>query len=68
MPVTPTAAHLACGDPRPAARDHSRPGAERRADTAALDSDRYDAVTIAAVADDEETLRLLLAMWAPVPA
>ncbi len=31
------------------------------ADTAALDNDRYDAVTIAAVADDEATLRLLLA-------
>ena len=29
--------------------------------TAALDKDRYDAVTIAAVADDEETLRVLLA-------
>ena len=31
------------------------------ADTASLDHDRYDAVTIAAVADDEETLRVLLA-------
>jgi ankyrin repeat protein len=31
------------------------------ASTAALDQDRYDAVTIAAVADDEETLRVLLA-------
>lgn len=31
------------------------------ADTAALENDRYDAVTIAAVADDEETLALLLA-------
>ena len=30
----------------------------------ALDRDRYDAVTIAAVADDEETLRLLLALGA----
>lgn len=30
-------------------------------DSGALDHDRYDAVTIAAVADDEETLRLLLA-------
>lgn len=30
------------------------------ADTAALDADRYDAVTIAAVADDEATLQLLL--------
>jgi uncharacterized protein len=34
------------------------------ADTAALDNDRYDAVTIAAVADDEATLRLLLARGA----
>jgi ankyrin repeat protein len=31
------------------------------ADPGALDKDRYDAVTIAAVADDEETLRVLLA-------
>jgi uncharacterized protein len=31
------------------------------ADTGALESGRYDAVTIAAVADDEETLRILLA-------
>lgn len=30
------------------------------ADTAALDHDRYDAVTIAAVADDEATLQVLL--------
>ncbi len=30
------------------------------ADTSALDADRYDAVTIAAVADDEETLAMLL--------
>lgn len=34
------------------------------ADPAALDNDRYDAVTIAAVADDEETLQLLLALGA----
>jgi ankyrin repeat protein len=34
---------------------------EAGADTGALDGDRYDAVTIAAVADDDETLRLLLA-------
>jgi uncharacterized protein len=34
------------------------------ADTAALDDDRYDAVTIAAVADDAATLRLLLARGA----
>lgn len=31
------------------------------ADHAALESDRYDAVTIASVADDEESLRVLLA-------
>ncbi len=31
------------------------------ADPGALENDRYDAVTIAAVADDEETLRVLLA-------
>jgi len=31
------------------------------ADSAVLERDRYDAVTIAAVADDEETLRVLLA-------
>ena len=31
------------------------------ADPASLDHDRYDAVTIAAVADDEESLRVLLA-------
>lgn len=34
------------------------------ADTGALDHDRYDAVTIAAVADDEETLALLLGLGA----
>ena len=34
------------------------------ADPAALDSGRYDAVTIAAVADDEDTLRLLLSLGA----
>jgi len=34
------------------------------ADTAAFENGRYDAVTIAAVADDEETLRLLLAAGA----
>jgi len=33
-------------------------------DTGALDDDRYDAVTIAAVADDEETLHTLLAAGA----
>ena len=34
------------------------------ADLGALENDRYDAVTIAAVADDEETLRVLLALGA----
>ena len=34
------------------------------ADLGALDNDRYDAVTIAAVADDEETLRVLLSLGA----
>ena len=38
--------------------------ADARADLGQLDNDRYDAVTIAAVADDEETLRLLLARGA----
>ena len=34
------------------------------ADKSALENDRYDAVTIAAVADDEETLRTLLSLGA----
>jgi uncharacterized protein len=34
------------------------------ADTGALENDRYDAVTIAAVADDEDTLRTLLSLGA----
>jgi uncharacterized protein len=34
------------------------------ADLGALENDRYDAVTIAAVADDEETLRTLLSLGA----
>jgi ankyrin repeat protein len=34
------------------------------ADTGALENDRYDAVTIASVADDEATLRLLLSLGA----
>jgi ankyrin repeat protein len=42
-------------------RDAVRALLEAGADTAALDADRYDAVTIAAVADDEPTLALLLA-------
>ena len=38
--------------------------AKAGADLGALENDRYDAVTIAAVADDEETLRTLLALGA----
>ena len=38
--------------------------AKAGADLGLLEHDRYDAVTIAAVADDEETLRLLLALGA----
>lgn len=38
--------------------------AAHRADLGLLENDRYDAVTIAAVADDEATLRLLLALGA----
>jgi uncharacterized protein len=38
--------------------------AKAGADLGALDNDRYDAVTIASVADDEETLRVLLALGA----
>jgi ankyrin repeat protein len=38
--------------------------AEAGANLSALESDRYDAVTIAAVADDEDTLRLLLSLGA----
>jgi uncharacterized protein len=45
-------------------RDAIRLLAEAGADLGALENDRYDAVTIAAVADDEETLRLLLALGA----
>lgn len=45
-------------------REALRALARRGADLAALDRDRYDAVTIAAVADDEETLRLLLSLGA----
>jgi ankyrin repeat protein len=37
---------------------------EAGADLGALERDRYDAVTIAAVANDEETLRLLLSLGA----
>jgi uncharacterized protein len=38
--------------------------AKAGADLSALESERYDAVTIAAVADDEETLRVLLSLGA----
>lgn len=38
--------------------------AKAGADLSALENDRYDAVTIAAVADDEETLALLLSLGA----
>ena len=38
--------------------------AEAGANLGLLENDRYDAVTIAAVADDEETLRVLLALGA----
>ena len=38
--------------------------AKAGADLGALENDRYDAVTIAAVADDKETLRLLLSLGA----
>jgi uncharacterized protein len=42
-------------------RDAVRALIRAGANHAALDNDRYDAVTIAAVADDEDTLRVLLA-------
>ena len=45
-------------------RDVLRALAGAGADLGALENDRYDAVTIAAVADDEETLRVLLALGA----
>src|SRR5215470_9672514 len=45
-------------------RDAVRALIRAGANTAALESDRYDAVTIAAVADDEETLRVLLSLGA----
>lgn len=45
-------------------RDAVRALAEAGANLGALESDRYDAVTIAAVADDEETLRVLLSLGA----
>ena len=45
-------------------RDAIRALALAGAELGALESDRYDAVTIAAVADDEDTLRLLLELGA----
>jgi len=45
-------------------RDAVRALAKGGADLGALENDRYDAVTIAAVADDEETLSLLLSIGA----
>ena len=45
-------------------RDAIRALAKAGANLALLENDRYDAVTIAAVADDEETLRVLLSLGA----
>ena len=45
-------------------RDAIRALAQGKAELGALDNDRYDAVTIAAVADDEATLALLLQLGA----
>ena len=45
-------------------REVIRALAKAGADLGALENDRYDAVTIAAVADDEETLKALLALGA----
>jgi uncharacterized protein len=45
-------------------RDAIKALAAAGADLGLLENDRYDAVTIAAVADDEETLRVLLALGA----
>ena len=45
-------------------RDAIRALARAGADLNLLDNDRYDAVTIASVADDEETLRVLLSLGA----
>ena len=45
-------------------RDVMQALAKAGADLGAYDNDRYDAVTIAAVADDEDSLRLLLAAGA----
>jgi len=45
-------------------RDAVRALIRAGANTGALENDRYDALTIAAVADDEETLRVLLSLGA----
>ena len=45
-------------------RDAIRALAKAGAELGALENDRYDAVTIAAVADDEDTLRVLLELGA----
>lgn len=45
-------------------REVIRALAQAGADLNALESDRYDAVTIASVADDEDTLRVLLSLGA----
>jgi ankyrin repeat protein len=45
-------------------REAIRALAQAGADLGLLENDRYDAVTIAAVADDEQTLKLLLALGA----
>ncbi len=45
-------------------RDARKALAKAGADLNLLENDRYDAVTIASVADDEETLRVLLALGA----
>jgi len=45
-------------------RDAIRALVKAGADLSLLENDRYDAVTIAAVADDEETLKVLLALGA----
>ena len=45
-------------------RDAIRALAKAGANLELLESDRYDAITIAAVADDEETLRVLLSLGA----
>ena len=56
-----TALHVATFARR---RDAIQALAKAGADLHRLENDRYDCVTIAAVADDEETLRLLLALGA----